>query len=132
MFVWIIIGIVIVSIAVLVLFGGKKQRVRLERKADVLEMWRTACPDHAATDAMLEPSAFAALIDLEDGGTGLLWANGKKPMGRVLKGGTLKEDGARLHISLPDYHRPVIFEIEAPLVRRIWKETLKTELSEAG
>ncbi len=131
---WITLIIVVVGIAgiiALVHFTGGSARVRLESKAEVLEMWNSEFPDHPALGALLEPSGFAALIDLGDNGTGLLWAMGNKAAGRVLTTGSLKQDGVILRVRLPDITAPhVDIEIEDKLVRRIWAETLKTVLEE--
>jgi len=127
----IIVAVGIAGIIALVHFTGGSARVRLESKAEVLEMWNSEFPDHPALGALLEPSGFAALIDLEDNGTGLLWAMGNKAAGRVLTTGSLKQDGVILRVRLPDITAPhVDIEIEDKLVRRIWAETLKTVLEE--
>jgi len=129
---WITLIIVVVGIAgivALVHFTGGSARVRLESKAEVLAMWANEFPDAPATGALLEPSGFAALIDLEDGGTGLLWAMGDEAVGRVLKAGILEERGGVLRVELPDITAPhVDIEISDKMVRRIWAETLKTVL----
>lgn len=131
---WITLVIVVVGIAgivALVHFTGSGDPVRLESERMVLDHWAAECPDHPATSAILEPSAFAALINLEDGGTGLLWAFGDGVVGRVLLAGTLEERGDVLRITLPDITAPhVDIEIDNKMVRRIWAETLKTVLSE--
>lgn len=93
-------------------------------------MWRAAFPAHAPSGAVLEPSGTAALIDLTNGGTGLLWLRGKKVEGRVLKAGRFQEIGEKLGLDLPEVEGTIVIEITQPLVRRIWVETLKTVLEE--
>jgi len=121
----------IAGIVALVHFTGGSARVRLESKAEVLSMWNTEFPDCPATGVLLEPSGFAALIDLENNGTGLLWAMGDEAVGRVLQSGILEQRGDVLRIELPDITAPhVDIEISDKMVRRIWAETLKTVLAE--
>ncbi len=131
---WVTLIIVVVGISgivALVHFTGGSARVRLESKAEVLEMWNNQFPDRPALSALLEPSGFAALIDLENNGTGLLWAMGDEVVGRVLISGMLAERGNVLRVDLPDITAPhVDIEIEDKMVRRIWAETLKTVLEE--
>ncbi len=94
-------------------------------------MWNTEFPDHPAMGALLEPSGFAALIELEQNRTGLLWAMGSGVAGRVLETGEISQIGTALRVSLPDITAPNIdIEIEDKMVRRIWAETLKTVLEE--
>ena len=72
---WITLVIVTVGIAgivALVHFTGGSARARLESKAEVLAKWNAEFPEHPALGALLEPLGFAALIDLENNGTGLL------------------------------------------------------------
>lgn len=126
-----IVVIGISGIVALVHFTGGSKRVALDRKTDVLAMWANEFPDHPATGALLEPSGGAALIDLEDGGTGLLWAFGDEAVGRVLNTGALEQHGDVLRVQLPDFTAPhVDINIPEPMVRRIWAETLKTVLDE--
>ena len=131
---WVTFIIVIVGISgivALVHFTGGSARVRLESKADVLKMWANEFPDQPATGALLEPSGFAALIDLENNGTGLLWAMGDEAVGRVLEAGTFKQHENVLRVELSDMTAPhVDIEISDKMVRRIWAETLKTALKE--
>ncbi len=121
----------IAGIIALVHFTGGSVRARLESKAAVLARWNNEFPEHPATGAMLEPSGFAALIDLEDNRTGLLWAMGDGMVGRVLVSGALEQRGDRLRIELPDFTAPHV-EVAIPdkMIRRIWAETLKTVLEE--
>ena len=127
----IIVSVGIAGIVALVHFTGGSARARLESKAGVLDMWNRAFPDHPALGALLEPSGFAALIDLEDNGTGLLWAMGDGVVGRVLKAGHFSQHGNALRVELPDITAPhVDIKIEDKMVRRIWAETLKTVLEE--
>jgi hypothetical protein len=134
MSIWITLLIVTLGIAgiiALVHFTGGSARLRLESKAEVLALWDNEFPDHPALGALLEPSGFAALIDLENNGTGLLWAMGDEAVGRVLKAGTLEQRGDILRITLPDMTAPhVDVAISDKMVRRIWAETLKTVLEE--
>ena len=117
------------GIVALVHFTGGSARVRLESKGEVLAMWHNEFPNEPALGALLEPSGFAALIDLEDGGTGLLWAMGDEAVGRVLKTGILDQHEDVLRIELPDMTAPhVDIKISDRMVRRIWAETLKTVL----
>jgi len=131
---WVTLIIVVVGISgiiALVHFTGGSARLRLESKAEVLAMWANEFPDAPATGALLEPSGIAALIDLEDGGTGLLWAMGDEAVGRVLQAGTLAQHGDILRVELPDITAPYVdIEISDKMVRRIWAETLKTVLEE--
>jgi len=131
---WVTLIIVVVGISgivALVHFTGGSARARLESKAEVLAMWTTEFPDHPAIGALLEPSGFAALIDLEDNATGLLWAMGDGVAGRVLTTGSFSQHGTELRVELPDNTAPHIdIEIEDKMVRRIWAETLKTVLEE--
>ena len=127
----IIVTVGISGIVALVHFTGGSARARLESKAEVLKMWESAFPDEKAIGALLEPSGFAALIDLENNRTGLLWAFGDGVVGRVLTSGLLTQQGDVLRISLPDITAPHIdVEISDKMVRRIWAETLKTVLEE--
>ncbi len=106
---------------------------RLDSKVDVLEMWHEKYPDHPASTVLLEPSGFAALIDLEGGGTGILWVFRNRVVGRVLQQGELQENGTQLRIAIPESREPfLVITIQEPMVRRIWLETLKTVLSEAS
>ncbi len=131
---WITLLIVTLGIAgivALVHFTGGSARARLESKSEVLGMWNGQFPAQPALGALLEPSGFAALIDLEDNGTGLLWAMGDGVVGRVLKTGSFSQHGNELRVELPDITAPhVDIEIEDKMVRRIWAETLKTVLEE--
>jgi hypothetical protein len=131
---WITLIIVTVGIAgivALVHFTGGSERVRLESKAGVLDMWNAEFPDHPALGALLEPSGFAALIDLEENGTGLLWAMGDGVAARVLTTGSFMQHRNELRVELPDITAPhVDIAIEDKMVRRIWAETLKTVLEE--
>ena len=131
---WVTLIIVVAGISgvvALVHFTGGSAQARLEDNAAVLEMWRKAQPDHKATNVLLEPAGFAALIDLEDGGTGILWAFGDGVVGRVLEAGELRVGDAHLRIDLPDFTAPHLdVEISNDMVRRIWAETLKTVLTE--
>ncbi len=121
----------IAGIVALVHFTGGSARARLESKAEVLAMWNVEFPDHPAMGVLLEPSGFAALIDLENNGTGLLWAMGDGVAGRVLSMGSFSQHGTELRVELPDITAPhVDIEIEDKMVRRIWAETLKTVLEE--
>ncbi len=121
----------IAGIVALVHFAGGSKRVRLDSRKRVLDMWQAECPDHPATGALLEPSGFAALIELEDGSTGLLWAMGDRVAGRVLKDGVMQEDGTLLHIRIPDFTAPhIAVKINDPALRHIWVERLKTVLNE--
>ncbi len=127
----IIVTLGIAGIVALVHFTGGSARLRLESKAGVIAMWNNEFPDHPALGAMLEPSSFAALIDLENNGTGLLWAMGDEAVGRVLGAGALEERGEVLRLELPDFTAPhVDVEIKDKMIRRIWAETLKTVLEE--
>ncbi len=127
----IIVTLGIAGIVALVHFTGGSARLRLESKAGVIAMWNNEFPDHPALGAMLEPSGFAALIDLENNGTGLLWAMGDEAVGRVLGAGALEERGEVLRLELPDFTAPhVDVEIKDKMTRRIWAETLKTVLEE--
>lgn len=127
----IIVTVGIAGIVAMVHFTGGSERVRLESKAEVLAMWNTEFPDTPALGALLEPSGSAALIDLENNGTGLIWAMGDEAVGRVLKTGTLAQQGDILRVELPDITAPhVDIEIPDKMVRRIWAETLKTVLEE--
>ncbi len=134
MSIWLTLLIVTLGIAgiiALVHATGGSARLRLDSKAEVLALWDNEFPDHPALSALLEPSGFAALIDLEDNGTGLLWAMGDEAVGRVLKAGILEQRGDVLRINLPDMTAPhVDVEISDKMVRRIWAETLKTVLEE--
>jgi hypothetical protein len=134
MSIWITLFIVVAGISgivALVHFTGGSARVQLDGKSKVLAMWAHECPDAPAIWALLEPSAFAALVDLENGGTGLLWAMGDKATGRVLKAGELAQQGETLRIALPDFAAPFIdVVIPEKMVRLIWAETLKTVLTE--
>jgi hypothetical protein len=134
MSIWITLLIVaagISGVVALVHFTGGSAQARLESKPEVLEMWLGECPDHPALDALLEPEGYAALIDLKDGGTGLLWAFGDGVVGRVLEAGEFWQKDNTLWIDLPDLTAPHIdVLIEEPMVRRIWAETLKTVLTE--
>ncbi len=128
---FIIVAAGIAGIIALVHITGGSARAQLDSKAEVLEMWNRQFPDHPAQGALLEPSAFAALIDLENNGTGLLWAMGDGVVGRVLAKGRLSEHGPVLRVALPDITAPrVDIEIPDKMVRRIWAETLKTVLEE--
>ena len=125
----IIVTVGITGIVALVHFTGGSARARLESKADVLQIWANEFPDHPAIGALLEPSGFAALIDLENNGTGLLWAMGNGVVGRVLSMGSLVQYGDVLRVTLPDITAPFVdIEIPDKMVRRIWAETLKTVL----
>ena len=96
-------------------------------------MWHKKYPDHRASTVLLEPSGFAALIDLESGGTGILWVFRNRVVGRVLQQGELQENGTQLRIAIPESREPfLVITIQEPMVRRIWLETLKTVLSEAS
>ncbi len=118
------------GIVALVHFTGGSARMRLDNKAGVLEIWQAQFPDHPATGALLEPAGVAALVDLADGGTGILWAMGRGVAGRVLQGGALQVQGARLRLSLPDFTAPHIdVVIDDKLLRRIWAEALETALT---
>jgi len=126
-----IVAVGITGIVALVHFTGGSARARLEKKAEVLAMWQNECPDHPADNVLLEPSGFAALIDLESGGTGILWAIGDGVVGRVLEAGEFWQNNNTLWIDLPDFTAPHIdVTIHEPMVRRIWSETLKTVLDE--
>ncbi len=131
---WITLIIVTVGIAgivALVHFTGGSARARLESKAEVLNMWNGEFQGRPALGALLEPSGFAALIDLEHNATGLLWAMGDGVAGRVLTTGSFTQQGNVLRVALPDMTAPhVDIEIEDKMVRRIWAETLKTVLEE--
>ena len=127
----IIVTLGIAGIVALVHFTGGSERLRLESKVEVLAMWNTEFPDRPAIGALLEPSGFAALIDLKDNGTGLLWAMGDAAAGRVLRAGSLEQKGDVFRVRLPDNTAPHIdIEIEDKMVRRIWAESLKTVLEE--
>lgn len=127
----IIVTVGISGIVALVHFTGGSARARLESKGEVLAMWNSEFPDHPALGALLEPSGFAALIDLENNGTGLLWAMGDGVAGRVLKTGSFSQYGNELRVELSDITAPhVDIEIADKMVRRIWAETLKTVLEE--
>ncbi|MCF6273477.1 MAG: hypothetical protein L3J37_09875 [Rhodobacteraceae bacterium] len=131
--VWITLIIVIAGISgivALVHFTGGSVRARLESKAGALKTWLAQFPDHPATGALLEPTGHAALIDLEDGRTGILWAMGRGAAGRVLQGGALQVRGARLRIDLADFTAPHIdVVIKDEPVRRIWAEALEAALT---
>ena len=134
MFIWIVPLVVLAGIfgvAALVYFARSADRVRLESNAEALKMWQDICPSDPASNVLLEPSGIAALVDLDDGGTGILWASGAKVEGRILQAGALSQEGALLRIDLPDYKTPHLdVIIDEPMVRRIWLETLKTVLTE--
>lgn len=129
---WVTLIIVVAGISgivALVHFTGGSARVRFESKTEVLAMWHNEFPDEPASGVLLEPSGFAALLDLEDGGTGLLWAMGDEAVGRVLRAGILEQLENVLRIELPDMTAPhVDIKIDDKMVRRIWAETLKTVL----
>ena len=131
---WVTLVIVTVGISgiiALVHFTGGSTRARLESKAKVLAMWNIEFPDRPAISALLEPSGFAALIDLENNATGLLWAMGDGVAGRVLTTGSFSQHGTELRVELPDITAPNIdIKIEDKMVRRIWAETLKIVLEE--
>ena len=133
---WLTLLIVIAGISGIVLLVhmlGGSHLARLDSQAGVLQMWQSEQPDHKAIGALLEPSAQAALIDLEAGGTGLLWAVGDTVAGRVLTAGSLAENAETLRITLPDFTAPQVeVTIAEPIVRRIWAETLKTVLKESA
>ena len=129
MFFWGSLLLIVVLLAALLIWRGG-QSVRLDSAEAVLEMWRNACPAQIAIGAMLEPAGNAALIDLENGGTGLLVAQGKKAKGWVLSSGRFQELGDKLGLDLPDANGTIVIEITEPLVRRIWLETLRTVLDE--
>ncbi len=117
------------GIVALVHFPHASVPVGLESKAEVLEVWANEFPDVPATGALLEPSGFASLIDLENGGTGLVWAMGDGAVGRVLDAGILDGHEDVLRVELPDLTAPYVdIEITGKIVRRIWAETLKTVL----
>ena len=127
----IIVAAGIAGIIALVHVTGGSARARLDSKAEVLAMWNRQFPDHPAQGALLEPLGFAALIDLENNATGLLWAMGDGVVGRVLTSGSFAQHGPVLRVALPDITAPYVdIEIEDKMVRRIWAETLKTVLEE--
>jgi len=126
-----IVTIGISGIVALVHFTGGSARAQLNSNTKVLALWHAECPDHPASGAVLEPSGRAALIDLEQNRTGLLWAMGNRVAGRVLKTGEITQNGPLLRVRLPDITAPYVdIEIEDKMVRRIWAETLKTVLEE--
>lgn len=136
MTIWIALVVIaagITGVVLLVHLTGGSEPAHLVKRAEVIAMWNSQFPETPAKNAVLEPAGLAALIDLENGGTGLLWAFGNHVVGRVLNTGSLRTDKDHLYLTLPDFTAPRLsIEINEPTVRLIWAETIKAALAKGA
>ncbi len=120
----------IAGVVLLVHLTGGSAKVRLNERAIVLDKWHGEFPYISAKNALLDPDYNAALIDLMDGRTGILWAFGNDVVGRVLESGKLGIRKNKLIIDLPDFTAPhLVIRIDDPATRLAWIEKLETVLT---
>ncbi|MEP2283020.1 MAG: hypothetical protein ABJI28_07495 [Nitratireductor sp.] len=89
---------------------GRSARQTLSDTEDALRLFQAACPDLEARQARLAGDRHAALVMLENGDAGLLYAMGSKWMARDLPAGSVKAvkrlSANRLRLILADYTMP--------------------------
>lgn len=89
---------------------GRSARQTLNDAEEALRLFQAACPDLEAREARLAGDRHAALVTLENGDAGLLYAMGSKWMARDLSAGSVKAvkrlSANRLRLILADYTMP--------------------------
>ncbi|NIJ40407.1 hypothetical protein FHS78_000677 [Parvibaculum indicum] len=89
---------------------GRSARRSLVDESEALRLFQAACPDLPAREARLATDRHAALVTLENGDAGLLYAMGSKWIARDLPAGSVKTlkrlSDNRLRLILADYTMP--------------------------
>lgn len=110
---------------------GRSARQGFADAGEALRLFQAACPDLAAREAHPAGDGHAALVTLENGDVGLLYAMGSKWMARDLPAGSVKAlkrlSDNRLRLILADYTMPrLTIALADERERERWIEALES------
>ncbi len=112
----------IAGIAVILHLLGLTAPRRIADEAEALAAWAREFPEAPAIDARISADQRAALIELCNGETGLVWCIGADTVARPLAGADVIETETGLDFYLQDMAAPHVSVALSPQDRPRWKE----------